>query len=142
MANVAIRKVLQRHPSETIYGSLLAGAITNGDYDLILEPGHWYITLFVNANAVSAGTISAVPLDAAGNALSEEPYFIFNSATAGSSAFTLIDIVGPLTVIAGSPAGFPQIPPVGIYGTIRFTIASIAGAGATNRIDYVATRVM
>lgn len=142
MANVATRIVKQRAPGEVVYGALLVGAITNGDYDLALEPGLWSVVLFVNADGTTAGTITASPINGAGTALNEEMYVLMNGSTSLATGFSLIDLVGPLSVISsGGTSTTGAFPAVGVYAGIRFTIASIGSASASNRIDYVATRL-
>jgi len=140
MAEAATRKILQRRPGETVYGRLIDGAITNGDFDITLEPGSWYVTLFIMANAVSAGNLALFPVAADGTTIAEEVCYNLGFAGTVAVSISLIDQVGPVIVCplaTGAAVGFPII----VFSKLRFTVTAIAGAGATNFIDYVAVRV-
>jgi hypothetical protein len=144
MANAQTRNILTRRVSETVYGSLMIGAITNGDFDVALEPGLWSVTLLVNADTVSAGTITVSALNSAGTALTEESYGMYQSSTGSPAAsISLIDLVGPVFVIPNLGGTGVNLPfaAVATYAGFRFTIASIAGASAGNRIDYIMQRI-
>ena len=143
MAAPIVSKKLLTKDTEIAYGTLIAGAITNGDYTVELGPGFWSVQLFVNANTVSAGTIACYPLDAADGALSEEPFCMAAQGISQGATLSLIDLVGPAYVLPvwNDTKVSPAYAPIGVYNKIQFTIASIAGAGATNRIDYVAQRI-
>jgi len=141
MANAATRQALYRRPGETVYGTLIDGTLTNGDFDITLEPGFWRIALLVMANGVSAGTIQCMHLNAAGTVLGEETLLMNSASGTIAAAFSLIDVVGPVMVLTAGSATVQVFSPIPVYNTLRFTIASIAGAGVTNRIDYIATRV-
>ena|SRR5688572_22201344 len=143
MATPLSQKRLLTHATEIVTGRLFAGAITNGDYDITLGPGFWHVQLFVNANTVSAGTLAAYPLDGDDNPLSEEPFGVSATGTTVGVTVSLIDLVGPVYISqdVGETNVSPVSSPLGIYNKLRLTIASIAGAGATNRIDYIAQRI-
>jgi len=143
MATPIESKKLMLHLAEVAYGRLFNGAITNGDYDIELGPGYWAVQLFVNANAVSAGTIACYPLDGDGNPLNEEPFAMAASGITQGTTLSLVDLVGPAYILPvyNDTKVSPVFAPIGVYNKIRLTIASIAGAGATNRIDYVAQRI-
>jgi len=141
MASPATRQVLFRRPSETVHGALMLGAIVNGTVDVLLEPGAWYVTLFIDANATSAGTITAAPLALDGTTvLIEDAPYVIGQAGSVAASLTLTDQVGQYQLAqlaTGANAGFPIV----VAGGIRFTIAAIAGASATNKLEYVAARV-
>ena len=131
---------------ELVYGDLVTGAITNTTYDLVLPAGLWAVSLFINANAVSAGTISAsylLPDGTAGEAdATEDLAFIGgNAATADWSLIDFIGGVGVYQTVGGTPVTLSGNAGVVLWGGIRFTVAAIGGASATNRIWAVAVRV-
>lgn len=139
------KKTTFRRPGELVYGTMLSGAITNTDYDLVLPPGRWAVALFINADGVSAGTITARPLmpdGAAAEADAVELLALTQGATVVASV-SLIDFTGSTQILAslGNTPITPPITGIVLYGGIRFTVASIAGASATNRIWFAAVQV-
>lgn len=141
------RTILRRGP-EVLTGTVVATTLTNTTFDIELGPGFWRIALFINANGVSAGTL-AVTVKLPDGTFSEsdapEAIYLYAGNATPSATLALTDFIG--SVELNNTTGGTSVPTgagsysVAVYSTVRLTIASIAGASATNRIDYIAQRV-
>lgn len=139
MANPISAKPGFARAGEYQVGTLINSALANGTFEIKLGPGIWSVALFINANALTTGTISAGATNLEGEFLTEEGY-AFTQNNSPSVSFSIADFVGILQLSSIGGTAVPGDTTIAVLDVVRITLATIVGGAADNRIDYLAVR--
>jgi len=131
--------------AKTLFTAVPAGATS--DFDVVLGPGHWFLTLLAQFNTQGSATtsVSVIPLDEAGNMLAEEGLSGISGGTVTSmtdaAGFILNDFSGSIACLINTGTG--SSARIGLFSKlrVRFFLGTDT-AGDVASLALIATRAL